>query len=59
MKLKKADIATFGLIVAMIGGCGLDGCNPIASVVVMVVGGLFVIPYVAEFNREMKRRDKK
>lgn len=59
MKLKRSDIATFGLIVAMIGGCGLDGCNPIASVVVMVVGGLFMIPYVVEFNQEMKRRDKR
>lgn len=59
MKLKKADIATFGLIIAMIGGCGLDGCNPIVAVVVMVVGGLFMIPYVVEFNREIKRRDEK
>lgn len=59
MKLKRSDIATFGLIVAMIGGCGLDGCNPIAAVVVMVVGGLFMIPYVVEFNREIKGRDEK
>lgn len=50
----KLFLAGFGFFLLMIGACALDS-NQIISVIIMILGGILLSPYIAEESRIQKR----
>lgn len=50
----KLFLAGFGFFLLMVGACALDS-NQIISVIIMILGGILLAPYIVEENRIQKR----